>query len=87
MVLFMVQSEERDFREALDRSRLERLVSNLFFFQLFKAVSDNVINYGSLSFGGNFTEYGSSFSVIRLSGVAKKVSKSRGRFYIRKRQE
>lgn len=87
MALPMVQSEERDLREALDRSRLERPASNLSSPQLFKAVSDNEINYGSLSLGGNSTEYGSSSSVIRPSGVAKKVSKPRGRPYIRKRQE
>ncbi|KAF3493353.1 hypothetical protein DY000_02054389 [Brassica cretica] len=73
MALPMDQSEERDLREALNRSRLERPASTLSTPEMFKVVRDNEIKYGSLSLGGNSTEYGSSSSMIRPSGVAQKT--------------
>lgn len=56
MALPMDQSEERDLREVLNRSRLERPTSTLSTPEMVKVVGDNEIKYGSLSLSGNSTE-------------------------------
>lgn len=78
--------EERDLREALNRSRGERASPVLSTPDVQKSVKACKEKQDQ-SFGDYSTEYGPSSSMIRPSGVSPKPIQKRRRPHIRKRQE